>query len=663
MSFLARIRPGRRLRPYVAAAACSALLGTAPLATAHSADLRHPLAGSRPAYATAAADAGPVPGDQHVSARLYLNSRDPQGLTDLLRDISDPHSPHYRHYLTPQEYQRRFGPTAAQLADVSAWLHASGLTVTRRTTHYVKITGTAGAVRRAFGASLHRYRTGRGTSQAPAGDLSVPASLATTLLGVSGLSTPGAARPLSAPTPTPAPALGVAADGAVCSGHFGQKPATGFPQAHGKIPAYAPCAYLPAQLRHAYGAGTTRGATGRGSTIAIVDAYGSPDMPADADRYAKIAGDHAFRPHQYRQHVTPADWHVSDACAPPGTWAGEQALDIDLAHGLAPDADILYVGADSCLDNDLMDAESYVIDGRRADGISNSWAEIVHSEPGHLTPALIDAWDLLFEQAAAEGIGVYFAAGDCGDSSPDAARTGVNCDPKTTRAQADFPSGSPWVTSVGGTTLALDRHGDYAWETSMGDELSILTDNGTAWGPVPGVFTFGGGGGASDFPQPWYQHDRVPGRTGHRTTPDVSLEGDGALPVLIGLTDAGTFHLIGFGGTSAAAPAFAAIQADAQQACGHRLGFANPLLYALPRAHLFHDITDQPAEAGTPPLTVVRDEGPDTDTSTGEQRYLLYTLGHDFGLHARPGYDDATGLGSPTPAYLRWFQHTKGTLK
>ncbi len=63
-----------------------------------------------------------------------------------------------------------------------------------------------------------------------------------------------------------------------------------------------------------------------------------------------------------------------------------------------------------------MDAESYIIDGRRADVISNSWAEIIHSSPGHLTPTLIAAWNLLFEQAAAEGIGVYFAAGDCGDS-------------------------------------------------------------------------------------------------------------------------------------------------------------------------------------------------------------------------------------------------------
>ncbi|MER6352958.1 S53 family peptidase [Streptomyces sp. NPDC001634] len=660
MPFPAPIRPLRRLRGPVVAAACAALLGAVgSLPAAHAAD-RHPLAGSRPTYATRAADAGPLPGGRHVSARLHLNSRDPQGLSAFLRDVSDPHSPHYRHYLTPAEYQRRFGPTGHQIQTITAWLAGSGFTVTGRTPHYLTIEGPARAVLQAFGTSLHRYRTGRGTSEAPSGDLSVPASLGATVLGVSGLSTPGAARPLS----TPVPALDVPADGAVCSGHFGEKPATGLPKAYGRTSTYAPCPYTPAQLRHAYGAGT-KGATGRGSTIAVVDAYGSPDMPADADRYARATGDHAFRPGQYRQHVTPADWHIGDACAPPRTWAGEQALDIDLAHGLAPDANVLYVGANSCLDNDLMDAESYIIDGRRADVISNSWAEIIHSDPGHLTPTLVAAWNLLFEQAAAEGIGVYFAAGDCGDSSPQAAQTGTNCDPKTTRAQADFPSGSPWVTSVGGTTLALDRHGDYAWETSMGDELAIRTDNDTAWGPVPGVFAFGGGGGASDFPQPWYQRGRVPGDTAHRMTPDVALEGDGALPVLVGLTDAGTFQLIGFGGTSAAAPAFAAVQADAQQASGQRLGFANPLLYGLAqsRAGVFHDVTDRPANAGAQPLTVVRDEGPDIDTSAGAQRYLLYTLGHDFGLHARPGYDDATGLGSPTTGYLRWFQHTKGTLK
>uniref|UniRef100_A0AAU2V593 S53 family peptidase n=1 Tax=Streptomyces sp. NBC_00003 TaxID=2903608 RepID=A0AAU2V593_9ACTN len=656
--------PHIRIRPRAfAAVACAALLGTALAGPAAHADgpaaHRHVLPGSHPGYATAAADTGPVPAEERLTARLQLGSRDPAGLAAFLKDVTDPHSRAYRHFLTPDQYRRRFALGPQEHRAIARWLTASGLTVTRDTPHYLEISGPAKAVQEALGSSIHRYRTARGTVSAPTADVSVPDAVSADVIAVSGLSAPAAARPLSrrttAPTGTPA----------VCSDHFGQKPATGLPSAYGRATAYSPCPYVPSQLRHAYGAGG-KGATGKGATIAIVDAYGSASMPADADRFAKATGDRPFRPGQYRQQVTPKDWNLGPACAPPAAWAGEQALDIDMAHGLAPDADVLYVGANSCLDNDLMDAEATVIDGRLADSISNSWAEIIHSDPGHLTPDLVNAWNLLFEQAAAEGIGVYFAAGDCGDSSPGAAETGVNCDAKTTAAQADFPSGSPWVTSVGGTTLALDRHGDYAWETSMGDELSVLTGTGTqrAWGPVPGVFAFGGGGGLSDFPQPWYQQGRAPaqaaGAPARRATPDVAMEGDGALPVLVGLTDSGQFQLVGFGGTSAATPAFAALQADAQQETGHPLGFANPLLYALGGTPVFRDVTDQPTAAGPGPLTAVRDYGPSADE---KNRYVLYALGRDYGLHAGPGYDYATGLGSPSPGYLQWFRRTGGNLR
>ncbi|MER7689143.1 S53 family peptidase [Streptomyces sp. NPDC097610] len=688
MSAHPRIRPG-----VLTAAVCTALLGTVLASpAAHAAapsPPRHTLSGSRPGYATAGADAGAVPADQRLTARLYLGSRDPGGLAAFLRQVTDPHSPHYRHFLTPAAYQRRFALGPAEHRAVADWLTRAGLTVTRDSAHYVDVSGAERAVRQALGSPIHHYRTARGTVSAPSGDLSVPSSLGTEVVAVSGLSAPAAAHPQSHRTttplhpPRPRPSGATVTDDAVCSPSFGGTPATGLPTAYGATPTYAPCPYVPAQLRHAYGAGGAH-ATGKGTTIAIVDAYGSPTMPADADRYARATGDRPFRPGQYRQRVTPKDWNVGSACAPPASWAGEEALDVDMAHGLAPDAHVLYMGADSCLDADLMDAEATVIDHRLADSISNSWAEIIHSDPGHLTPDLVNAWNLLFEQAAAEGIGVYFAAGDCGDSSPGAAETGVNCDPKTTAAQADFPSGSPWVTSVGGTTLALDRHGDYAWETSMGDELSVLTDStsaarssasgapasgasGKAWGPLPGVFAFGGGGGPGDFPQPWYQRGRTPapsnGTPARRTTPDVAMEGDGALPVLVGLTDGGTFQLVGFGGTSAATPAFAALQADAQQETGRPLGFANPLLYALGGSPVFRDVTDHPAAAGGGPLTVVRDYGPSPTAqapSDDQQRYVLYALGRDYGLHAVPGYDDATGLGSPSPAYLRWMRRTGG---
>ncbi|MBY8886956.1 S53 family peptidase [Streptomyces sp. PTM05] len=628
----------------------------APTAAAPTPAHRAPLTGSRPAFADAADDLGAVPSEQTMTARLYLGSRDPAQLAGFLRSVTDPASRSYRHFLTPAAYQRRFALTAAQRGAVVHWLTGSGLRVTASTPHYLQASGTEAALAKALGTGFHRYATAWGPLQAPTKDASVPAAVAGDVIGLDGPTAPAAASPASVRTTAPLPAsaatAGRSADAAVCSPYFGQRPASGQPPAYGRTVSYATCPYTPRQLRRAYGAAPA-GATGRGRTIAIVGAYGSATMPGDADTYATDTGDRPFRPGQYRQRVDRAHWNTgTKACAAPGTWAGEQALDIEMAHAYAPDADVLYVGANSCLDGDLMDAEASVVDAHSADVISNSWAEITHSNPEHLTPGLVDAWNMLFEQAAAEGIGVYFAAGDCGDSSPAAAAHGLNCDPATTQAQADFPSGSPWVTSVGATTLATTRSGDYAWETSMGDVLSIRPGGTGAWAPIPGVFAFGGGGGRADAAEPWYQKRAVPTAlstvrgAAHRVTPDVSLEGDGALPVLVGYTAGGTFQLVGYGGTSAAAPGFAAIQTDAEQEAGHAFGFANPLLYALSTAGVYHDVTATPT-----PTAVVRDMGPEA----GTLRYLLYTLAEDKGLKAAKGYDEATGLGSPNAAYLRWF--------
>ncbi|AEV86899.1 peptidase S53 propeptide [Actinoplanes sp. SE50] len=558
-------------------------------------------------------------------ARLYIDVRDQNDLDSLARAVTDPRSPSYRHFLSPADYRRRFALTDAQHRDLLTRLAADGIRVTGETSHYLRITGPAAAVARVAGAS------------AAAHSLSTPVSAAAD--AAARLAGPQARVREKADADEPAK----------CSSWLGESPAADMPPAYGSISSYATCPYRPDQLRKAYHVTTT----GRGRTVAIVGAYGSPTMRADADRFATAVGDKPFRPGQYREDVDPNAWNLTPDCAPPADWAGEQALDVETVHGYAPDAAVRYVGANSCLDEDLMDAESSIIDNRSADLITNSWAEIIHADPGHLTPDLVAAWNRLFEQAAVEGIGVYFASGDCGDASPGAAHAGLNCDPATTAAQAEWPAASPWVTAVGGTALGTDAHGRYAWETSMGDDLSIRSADGTAWTPLPGVFVFGGGGGPGDAPQPWYQRGVVPaalaaaGGQARRVTPDVALEGDFAVPVLVGYTLGGTFQLIGYAGTSAASPGFAAIQAGAEQVSGRTIGFANPLLYRLSRAGVLHDVTEP-----TAPVTAVRDLGADQ----GDLRYVLFTLGQDYGLSATTGYDAATGLGSPGPAYLSWFR-------
>jgi subtilase family serine protease len=108
------------------------------------------------------------------------------------------------------------------------------------------------------------------------------------------------------------------------------------------------------------------------------------------------------------------------------------------------------------------------------------------------------------------------------------------------------------------------------------------------------------------------------------------------------------------GGTSLAAPLFAGILADAEEAAGHPFGFLNPALYALAGSGAFHDVTpaslgeDSP-RPGTPPAAVV-DLGVD---GKGTHQARLYQLGDDGLLATAAGYDDVTGLGSPSPCFLR----------
>ena len=80
-------------------------------------------------------------------------------------------------------------------------------------------------------------------------------------------------------------------------------------------------------------------------------------------------------------------------------------------HAVAPDADIVYVGAASCNDDDLLDSLSKVVDNHLADIVSNSWGDVEANE----TPDVAAAYDQVFQQGAVEGIGFYFSSGDDGD--------------------------------------------------------------------------------------------------------------------------------------------------------------------------------------------------------------------------------------------------------
>src|ERR1700732_1813136 len=106
--------------------------------------------------------------------------------------------------------------------------------------------------------------------------------------------------------------------------------------------------------------------TGKGVTVAIVDAYASPTMPGDANHYAKVTGDKPFAAGQYHQELAANFTDTApNRCGAAG-WYGEQTLDVESVHGMAPDANVVYVGAASCTDQDLGDALTLIIDNHLA---------------------------------------------------------------------------------------------------------------------------------------------------------------------------------------------------------------------------------------------------------------------------------------------------------
>ncbi|MEU1518193.1 S53 family peptidase [Streptomyces sp. NPDC005811] len=611
-----------------------------PAAHAADAPARDTLAGTKPAWATAKADKGSTSNSAQLNARVYLAGRNADGLAAYAKAVSDPSSPAYGKYLSAKQAAARFGATTAQVAAVKAWLTAAGLKVTGTTEHYVSVSGDVAAAEKAFGTQLHNYTKGSKTYRAPSKSASAPAGLDGAVLTVTGLD--NAPHKASSKDQLPPPDA-VFKNSGPFSSYFGSNIASTLPDAYGtKIP-YAVQGYTGKQLRSAYGAG---GYTGKGVRIAITDAYASPTIAFDAATYAKKHGDAAWKTGQLTQ-VLPKNYTKTEECSAAG-WYGEETLDVEAVHAVAPAANVTYVGAASCYDDDLLDSLSKIVDNHLADIVSNSWGDIEANQ----TPDLAAAYDQVFQFGAVEGIGFYFSSGDNGD---EVANTGTK--------QVDTPANSAWVTAVGGTSLAVGKGDKYLWETGWGTEKAALSDDGKSWTNFPGAFTSGAGGGTSkNVAEPYYQKGVVPNAlatannaAGNRVVPDISAIADPNTGFKVGQTQtfpdgSAQYSEYRIGGTSLAAPVIAAVQALAQEAHGGKaIGFANPSIYSKYGSRVYHDVTDDPTGSG---LAVARVDFANGSDAADGLLTSVRSLGKDSSLTAVKGYDDVTGVGTPANGYV-----------
>lgn len=607
------------------AAAAGVSLGAPGIARAAS---TAPVPGSAPAV-RARARVGAVPAAQRLTIQVWLKP-DLAGATAFADSVSTPGSPGFHHYLSPRAYTARFGPSAAHASAVTAWLTARGLTRVQASSgrDYLSATGPVSTIQSAFQVQISRYRVtgpaGR-PSVIQAGDraLSMPATLVPDVLGVTGLnSTPPVTSPAGAAR---APA---------CSGYWGQRVRRFHPAYRGLTKGSLPvCGYSAGQIRAAYGATMT--ATGKGQTVAVIEDAAPVAMIRTLTDYARNNHLPAPKPAQFREVRAGGKGTCGRLSPDTAQLPDEPQLDSEALYAMAPGADQLMVVGESCNENQaLLDAADSVLtgDGARPSASieSNSWQIPLGGVPARTVHAI----DL---RAAAEGVGMYFAAGD---------GPGLN-----------VTDSDPDATAVGGTTLGIGPKDNRLFETGWSNDYASLgSGKWTDFGVGEGT----GGGTSLVYRQPAYQKGVVPAsmsrvRVGKRTVtdravPDIAADADPDTGILTGYiaSKGKPYQTEVSAGTSLATPLIAGLVADGQQGQKSAFGFINPLIYHLVSTRAFHDILPVTASMPQPDRDAyLPASGPLTSTSL--QVFDSQERAYTHQLTAR-GYDTMTGVGTPDGA-------------
>jgi subtilase family serine protease len=397
---------------------------------------------------------------------------------------------------------------------------------------------------------------------------------------------------------------------------------------------------------------------GQGVTIAIIDSFGNPNMASDLEN---------FNNQMSLQHMCgepgvactadmPTFQHVywngkTQVKAPPpnnGTgsqtrniWALETSLDVEWAHTIAPQANILLMTTNPAETLGvqgfpaMMNAEQFIVDHQEATVISQSFAAA--EETFSNTQALMNLRHA-YISAASSGVTVLGSSGDGG--SANSYFTPVKNPGTIPFPSVEWPASDPLVTGVGGTYLCTNAvTGTGVDNTSPPVNCQNQPNREVGW-------IASGGGFSHVFAKPSYQDTLPSGSTtigAMRGVPDIAYQASSRTGVLVydtapGDAESGLICPAGnpcssgwyvVGGTSSSCPQWAGLVAIADQIAGHGLGLINPKLYSL----------------ASVPSNYISDF---YDVTTGNNQADPSIPGYP----ATTGWDPVTGLGTPNAAAL-----------
>ncbi len=424
-------------------------------------------------------------------------------------------------------------------AQVVSFLKGEGFNVTFSSPFSVIAVGNASLVDKTFTTSLSMFREGAVTYYKPLFTPTIPSPLYGTLVG--GLTNFTQFRPQYL----------------TLKGENSQLPA--------QVPGtqFAADMYTPQELQGAY---NVTGPEGKNVTVVVLDAYGDPEVRQDLNTFDSM------------YHLPKANLTI----IPIGPyhpllgvlfgWDEEVALDVEAVHSMAPNANIDLVVASNA-GSALYEAIDYIVSEDLGQVVDMSFGlpENEVTATGFYyyldgQPQINYPWvDYYFALGSAEGISFFAASGDEGAYGGTPSYYGG----------VSFPSSSPFVTSVGGTSLYLNVT---SGELGMPNSTATYGYE-TAWSvepqyEEPEVSTVSSDGGYSTlFPAPWYQREVT--HSNFRTTPDVSADAN----PYTGMEIVVTGERIVIGGTSLSTQLWGGFAADIISYVGHPLGLFNPYLY------------------------------------------------------------------------------------
>lgn len=390
---------------------------------------------------------GSVAAGQKLGLEVSLTPRNKAKLDAFVKAVSDPHSSSYKHYLTVAQYAAEYGATNAQIAQVTAYLKAEGLSVGQVTANHLTlpVSGTAAQVEKAFDVNLGTYTAAGKSFYANTAAPSLPADIASVVNGVAGLS-----------------------NQALHTGSLHSEAAT----------SHAGTTLTPTLAREGYNLTTdiSSGYKGTGVTIGLAEfsAYSASDVSKYNSNYSLGAT---------AASVVKVDGGTTDTSG-----EDEDELDIEVDYALAPGATIKVYEAPN---SDAGEVALYAaFASNDVPVVSSSWGEPEQDETN------LSSDDADFEEMAAQGQSVYAASGDSG------------ADDNGSSLSVDYPASDPYVSGVGGTNLTVTS-GAWTSETGWSDsgggksvEFSTpsyqSSVNTTGHREVPDVSAAGGNN------SPWY---------------------------------------------------------------------------------------------------------------------------------------------------------------